>query len=114
MAIERVSAHEFIVALRSPENTDIIDVRSEEEFISAHLPGATLLPLDTLTDSTCQTLNEQDQDRPLYVLCGSGKRAHMACERISQQGSRPLIIVEGGIGAVKAHDPESINSREPD
>lgn len=54
----------------------IVDVRTPGEFRSGHLPGAKLVPLNTI--NTNITVLGSDKNRPIVVYCKSGSRSGRA------------------------------------
>jgi rhodanese-related sulfurtransferase len=50
----------------------LIDVRSESEFASGHLPGATNVPLGSLS---AQASELAGRGKPIVVYCASGMRS---------------------------------------
>lgn len=56
----------------------VIDVRTEGEFAEGHVPGALLLPVQTLS----QHLDQVPADRPVLILCRTGHRASAAYDII--------------------------------
>lgn len=58
----------------------VIDVRTEEEFAQGHIPGALLLPVQTLR----QQMDKVPADRPILIVCRTGHRASMAYGMISE------------------------------
>ncbi|MEI6494012.1 MAG: rhodanese-like domain-containing protein [Verrucomicrobiota bacterium] len=78
----------------------LIDVRTPAEFEGVHVPGACLLPLDTL--DCAAVLAEHNKTRnasPIYILCHSGVRAQKAAEKFAAVGFDDCIVVEGGTQA---------------
>lgn len=69
----------------------IVDVRSQEEYASGHVPGALCIPLEEVEGR----LEDLPASCPVVVVCHSGKRAQMACERVSSARSN-LMRMEGG------------------
>ncbi len=77
---------------------ELLDVRTPAEFASAHVPGATLVPLDEL--DAVGFLNQRGPDAPpLYVLCQSGGRALRAIEKFRRASFHACVLVEGGTQA---------------
>jgi rhodanese-related sulfurtransferase len=75
----------------------LIDVRTPAEFKAAHVNGAQLYPLDRLDPADfCKT---HGTDKPVYILCQSGKRASMAADRLIEAGHQQVTVVEGGTAA---------------
>lgn len=56
----------------------IIDVRTPNEFAQGHVPGAILLPIQTLAEHVDQV----PADKPVLLLCRTGNRAQKAYEII--------------------------------
>lgn len=52
----------------------IVDVRSVEEFVSAHKDGSINIPLDSLKNR----MNELDNTKPIILCCASGSRSSLA------------------------------------
>lgn len=76
----------------------IIDVRSHAEIDSLSYTGCVRLPLHEINQSTAAELAADD--RTLYLLCGTGKRAQIAAEQLSQWLPNTLAIIDGGISAM--------------
>src|SRR5436309_13944360 len=60
----------------------LVDVRSSEEFDAGHIPGARLVPLDTVHSDAAGL----DRGRPLVVYCRSGDRSGMAADAFAASG----------------------------
>ncbi len=76
-----------------------IDVRSEDEFKSGHVPGATCIPLDKIECGTA----EPPKDRLVILSCQSGKRSARAREILRSKGYENITEMEGGFSAWAAH-----------
>ncbi len=75
----------------------LLDVRTQEEWDSIHVPNATLIPLDQLP----QRLNELPKDRPILVICRSGNRSQTGRDILLQNGWNATSI-RGGLRAWQA------------
>lgn len=75
------------------KNVQIIDTRTDEEYLQGHLKDALHIPVDELRER----LNEIDKDKELYVYCQSGLRSYLAC-RILQQHGYICKNIAGGYG----------------
>lgn len=62
----------------------VVDVRTEEEYAQKHIPGAVLLPLQSIRDSMPKAL--PDKDAALLVHCRSGVRSRKAAGLLSGLG----------------------------
>lgn len=72
-----------------------IDVRSEDEFRSGHVPGAICVPLDKIESG--QT--EIPRDRTVILSCQSGRRSARAKEVLIALGFHNVVEMEGGFSA---------------
>ncbi len=52
----------------------VIDVRTADEFAQGHIPNATLLPIQSLHEN----LGRVPADRPVLIVCRTGRRAEVA------------------------------------
>ncbi|HET6566262.1 MAG TPA: rhodanese-like domain-containing protein [Xanthomonadales bacterium] len=73
-----------------------IDVRSPEEFAQQHVAQASNIPYTEIVPGVEQ-LN-LDKDAPIYLYCGSGRRAGLALEALQAEGYTNLTNL-GGLDA---------------
>jgi adenylyltransferase/sulfurtransferase len=71
----------------------LVDVREPYEWAIGRLPGARLVPLDTLQDE----VESLDRDAELVMYCHHGMRSDMAAEWLREQGFRRVRNLIGGI-----------------
>lgn len=71
----------------------LLDVRTLEEFEQAHIPGSTLIPLDTLASR----VDELPQDETIVVYCRSGNRSLQAVNLLEQAGFESVHSMGEGI-----------------
>jgi len=62
----------------------VIDVRSPEEFLSGHVPGAINIPLGQLQERIPHEV--RDKNQPLLVHCLSGGRSAIARQQLKGMG----------------------------
>lgn len=75
----------------------IVDVREQDEFLAAHIPGATLLPLSRFSPAG---LPEVPPGKRLLIHCRSGQRCGMAAMLLAASGyQEPIFRLSGGIMA---------------
>lgn len=100
-----ISASEFKQQKQSPESKlQVIDLRTHAEVESEFLPDCAHFPLQTLNSEELRDYLEKqghDSSQPLYLLCASGQRAAKAAEQLQGDLDNPLVIVEGGMNALK-------------
>lgn len=74
------------------EEVGLLDVRSEREYLEAHIPGARLVPLDEIGHH----IPNLDKDKRYLVYCRSGGRSCRAGEELENYGLT-VINIDGGI-----------------
>ena len=62
----------------------ILDVRTQEEFDQAHIPGAILIPNDQISAEAERVL--VDKNQLILVYCRSGRRSKLAAEELVKLG----------------------------
>ena len=62
----------------------ILDVRTKEEYDEVHIPGATLLPVDAVSEQAEEIL--PDKDQLILVYCRSGNRSKRAAKQLAKLG----------------------------
>ena len=70
-----------------------IDVRTPTEFNEAHVAGAVNIPFDEIETGVVALGLETDQ--PIYLYCGSGRRAGIARESLQSVGYTEVVNVGG-------------------
>jgi rhodanese-related sulfurtransferase len=88
----------------------VVDVREPAEFAEGHVEGAILAPLGTLGSWAAQ----QPKERPVVLVCKSGRRATKAAEQLGAAGFKALLHLEGGMEAWKASGlPVAVPAQAP-
>jgi molybdopterin/thiamine biosynthesis adenylyltransferase/rhodanese-related sulfurtransferase/molybdopterin converting factor small subunit len=90
-----ISARELGQALGGADAPVLIDVREPSEWEIARIPGATLIPLNSLP----ARVSELDSGREIVLYCHHGQRSMRALEFLHQAGFRKLHNLRGGIDA---------------
>ena len=100
-----ISAKEFKQQKQSPESQlRVIDVRTHAEVNSESLADCAHFPLQELNGAAVKAYLEQqghDSSQPVYLLCASGQRAAKAGELLQGDLDNQLVIIEGGMNALK-------------
>jgi hydroxyacylglutathione hydrolase len=86
--LPQMSVHDL---RRDSDGLHVLDVRSEDEFESGHVPGAIHVHVPELP----RRLGELKSDRPYAVFCGSGYRASIAASMLQQYGFEDVRNVIG-------------------
>jgi len=92
-----ISPAALAALLEGDGRLELLDVRTPPEYASAHVPGAKLVPLNSLDASAW--LAHHTTGRPIYVLCQSGARASKAIEQFQRTGCNDCVLVQGGTQA---------------
>lgn len=75
------------------EDLQVVDVRTQSEYNSGHLPQSHLIPVDELRDR----LQELDRNKETVVYCRVGLRAYVASRILKQNGFQKVLNLTGGI-----------------
>ncbi len=76
---------------------NVLDVRKDGEYNSAHLEGVQHLPLDFLNDR----MHEVEKNKTYHVHCAGGYRSVIAASILKANGFEQLVDIAGGFGAMK-------------
>jgi rhodanese-related sulfurtransferase len=95
MSVRTISPKELDALRQRGEPIDLIDVRTPAEFREIHATIARNVPLDRLDPQAIAASLHGSADKPLYVICRSGKRADQACQQLEKAGLN-VVNVEGG------------------
>jgi len=101
--VKHISASEFLNLTQAVDSTLVIDVRSAAEVDSEYLDRCVNIPLHELNLLKLQSLivEKSAEQQPVYLLCGRGQRAQRAAQQLMDEVANPLIVIEGGINAIK-------------
>ena len=92
MSIAEITVEE--VAARLSDGAVLFDVRELDEYVEAHAPGATFIPLSEMAERA----DEFPTDGDLLIICKSGGRSMRACEFLAERGVQATNVA-GGTGA---------------
>ena len=84
---------EDVEKIRNDSSIQLVDVRTEFEYQSGHIEGASNIPLDELRSR----LNELDRSREVCIYCQGGVRSYTAYRILAQNGFRCRHL-SGGYG----------------
>ena len=71
----------------------VVDVRTAEEYGESHIPGAVLVPLDTIGSQRPAALPETGAE--LLIYCRSGVRSKAAAEQLAALGYQQVYDFGG-------------------
>lgn len=85
--------------MRKADGVVVLDVRTAKEFATGHVPGAK--NIDFYADDIDRQLQALDKAKTYYVICRSGGRSGMTCEKMAGLKFPHFMNVEGGMLAWK-------------
>ncbi len=91
--ISDISPRELAERMARGDDIQLIDVREQWEWDIARIPGATLIPLSTVTAQASRI----DRTRDTVLYCKAGVRSMYAAEELADLGFTKLINLTGGI-----------------
>ncbi len=84
----------------------LLDVREPEEYAAIHAPNAKLIPLGQLK-TRLQEIAEY-KDKPVVVVCRSGRRSAIAVSQLQAAGYTQVSNVNGGMNSWEKNGLEVI------
>ena len=83
-AFHQISADEAMEIMETEEDYIILDVRTQEEYDERHIPGAILIPNETIGSEEIRELPNKEQ--MILVYCRSGNRSKQASKKLTELG----------------------------
>lgn len=92
------TAYHKITAKEAKERMDaggatLVDVRRADEYAAAHIPGAILVPNETIAQEAASML--PDKDAVLLIYCRTGIRSKQAANKLVKQGYKNVYDFGG-------------------
>ena len=93
-AADTVSPAQVAQQIKDPKTAPfVLDVRTPEEFVEGHVPGAKNIPVAEIEARAA----EVPKDRPVVVYCRSGARVKRANAILRERGYANLVEMEGSM-----------------
>lgn len=83
---------EFANVKDIPDDAQIVDIRSTDEWIDGHPAGAVHIPMEEIPIR----YGELDLDQDIYLMCRSGGRSAQVCMWLERNGI-DAINISGGM-----------------
>ena len=80
----QITQEEAKEMMKKDDGHIIIDVRRQDEYDEGHIPGAVLIPNESITDKQPEELPKLDQI--ILVYCRSGRRSKEASQKLADIG----------------------------
>lgn len=89
----QISMQEAIQIMKTNSDYVILDVRTPSEYAQGHIPGAILVPNETIGTEDIPQLPQKEQ--LLLVYCRSGNRSKQASEKLARLGYTNVVEFGG-------------------
>jgi rhodanese-related sulfurtransferase len=90
---QKISTEEGKKMLEEDNNIILLDVRTQEEFDSGHIPGSILIPYDTILENSKEKL--KDKEQTIIIYCRSGRRSAIAANDLIKIGYKNVYDMGG-------------------
>ena len=80
----QITQEESMEMMKKDDGHIIVDVRRQDEYDEGHIPGAVLIPNESITDQQPKEL--PDLDQIILVYCRSGRRSKEASQKLADIG----------------------------
>lgn len=101
--MNHITVTELKKRLEVKPNLMVIDVRSLDEYRTAHIPQAKSLSLDIILNHPQRCLEEikpfLKTGETLYVVCLSDRRSLIACQKLAEMEVYNTCFIKGGTQA---------------
>jgi rhodanese-related sulfurtransferase len=94
--MENLNEKKWYEGLQASSNSEIIDVRTPDEFDDGYIEGARLLNIQDSSKFMAE-LEKLEKDKDYFVYCRSGRRSEMACQIMEKAGIKNAYNLQGGI-----------------
>ncbi|WP_455539021.1 rhodanese-like domain-containing protein [Terrisporobacter sp.] len=92
---EDISSSQLNDMIKNKEKFILLDVRTKEEYETAHIPNAINIPLNNLEFQIDDLLPYEEDN--IVIYCRSGNRSIMAASILSENGFNHLYNLKQGI-----------------
>ncbi len=90
---QQITAEEAAKMMQSETDYIVLDVRTDQEYASGHIPGAVNIPNETIASEAIQQL--PDKEQLILVYCRSGNRSKQASEKLVNLGYTNIVEFGG-------------------
>ncbi len=100
--VETISADALLAQQAQNKTLVILDVRTTDEFLQGHVPGAINISHDELEKKINTLMPYQSQ--PIVVYCRSGRRAKLAIDILEKAGFEKIYHLAGDMNQWRAEN----------
>lgn len=81
---QRITQDEAAALMQADNNSITVDVRRQDEYDSGHIPGAILIPNESIGTERPDAL--PDTEQIILIYCRSGRRSKEAAQKLADLG----------------------------
>ena len=89
----QITILEAVELMEKEENYLILDVRTQQEYAAGHIPGAIVIPNETIGTEDIPQL--PDKDQLIMIYCRSGNRSKQASDKLVKLGYTNIVEFGG-------------------
>ena len=93
MAYQQITPQKAIEIMDTTDDYILLDVRTQEEYQTAHIPGAICIPNEEIGEEPPAQLPKKDQT--ILVYCRSGNRSKQAAQKLADLGYTNILEFGG-------------------
>ena len=93
--VNTIDAKLFAEKLKTNENPQLLDVRTQEEYGVEHIDNAKNVNWNG--DDFVAKVNSYDKSKPIFVYCKVGGRSAQAANKLAELGFKEIYNLNGGI-----------------
>ena len=112
-AYTQISQEEAKEMMAQDDGHVVVDVRRQDEYDAGHIPGAILIPNESIGNDAPEAL--PDYDQVILIYCRSGNRSKQASEKLAAMGYKNIYEF-GGIntwtGEIVTETPDTGRTEE--
>ena len=98
---QHVTRKDLLAQIEAGTAPPIVDVRTQGEYITSHVPGAVHIPFYELLSERERIPAPRQPGQPVVLYCEHGPRAGMARAQLWLAGVKPVAFLEGHMIAWK-------------
>lgn len=93
LSYKQISQEEAVQMMAKDDGHIIVDVRRQDEYDAGHIPGAILIPNESIVSERPKELSDLDQI--ILIYCRSGRRSKEASEKLAKMGYKNIYEFGG-------------------
>lgn len=113
-AYQQITQEQAVTMMEKDDGHIIVDVRRQDEYDEGHIPGAILIPNESISDEKPAEL--PDLEQIILVYCRSGRRSKEASQKLAEIGYTNVYEFGGIIdwtGEIEMNKTDSTEAIKP-